>query len=189
MTFVESILLALALCIDSLVVSTTSAFKSKMSYRRGLLMAIIFATCQTLCPLLGAVVGNVARAFIEAVDHWVAFGLLAAVGGKMIYDALRNSDNGSCLDVKRVGIMFLLGIATSIDSLAVGIGLGLDMEMASVVKVVLTIGVCTFAASMLGVLLGKRNIPVPERTASFIAGVVLIGLGVHILLEHLGLIG
>ena len=76
-------------------------------------------------------------------------------------------------------------MATSIDGLAVGIGLGLDNALKTVLWVVALIGVVTFLVSMLGIYLGKRNIPVPERTANIIAGVVLIGLGAKILIEHL----
>ena len=76
-------------------------------------------------------------------------------------------------------------MATSIDGLAVGIGLGLDNPMRDVLWIVTTIGVVTFIVAQVGVFLGKRNIPVPERTANIIAGVVLIGLGLKILLEHL----
>ena len=187
MTFIEALLLALALCVDTLVVSATTAFKSKMTYRRGLLMAVILGFCQFAFPLVGAVIGDIARAFIEAVDHWVAFGLLAFIGGKMIVEGIRNEEEENVSTYTRltVATVFLLGIATSIDGLAVGIGLGLDNPMSTVIWVVATIGVVTFLVSMLGIFFGKRNIPVPERTANIIAGVVLIGLGVKILLEHL----
>lgn len=187
MSFVEALLLALALCVDTLVVSATTAFKSKMGYRRGALMALILGFCQFVFPLAGAVIGDVARAFIEAVDHWVAFGLLAVIGGKMIVEGIKGEEEEGEMKYKRlnVGTFFLLGIATSIDGLAVGIGLGLDKPLSTVLWVVVTIGVVTALVSMVGVFLGKRNIPVPERTANIIAGVVLIGLGVKILLEHL----
>lgn len=187
MTFLEAIILALALCVDTLVVSATTAFRSKMSYRAGLLMALILGFCQFAFPLVGAIIGDVARSFIEAIDHWVAFGLLAFVGGKMIFEGIRNEeeDNASRYQRLNVATFFLLGVATSIDGLAVGIGLGLDNPMKTVLWVVVTIGVVTFLVSMIGIFFGKRNIPVPERTANIIAGLVLIGLGVKILLEHL----
>ncbi len=190
MGFVEALLLALALCVDSLVVSTTTAFRTKMTYRRGLLMALVFGLCQGGFPLLGALIGDVARAFIESIDHWVAFGLLAFIGGKMIWDGIRNkeeNDASTSLSTLRspLSTFFLLGIATSIDAFAVGIGLGLDNPMSSVLWIVALIGAVTFMVSMVGIYLGKRNIPVPERTANIIAGLVLIGLGVKILLEHL----
>ena len=187
MSFVEALLLGLALCVDSLVVSTTTSFKSKMTWRQGILMAFVFGLCQGGFPLLGALIGDVARSFIEAVDHWVAFGLLAFVGGKMIVEAVSNKADKNVSTYKRINVatFFLLGVATSIDAFAVGIGLGLDNPMATVLWVVATIGVVTFLVSLVGVYLGKRNIPVPERAATLIAGLVLIGLGVKILLEHL----
>lgn len=183
-------LLALALCVDSLVVSTTTAFRTKMTYRRGLLMALVFGFCQGVFPLAGAIIGDVAREFIEAVDHWIAFGLLAFIGGKMIWDGAKSKeDDDASAHLSTfhspLSTFFLLGVATSIDAFAVGIGLGLDNPLATVLWIVTTIGVVTTLVSLLGVYLGKRNIPVPERTANIIAGLVLIGLGVKILLEHL----
>lgn len=186
MNIIEALLLALSLCVDSLVVSATTAFHSKMSYRRGLVMALVFGLCQGGFPLLGALIGDVARAFIEAVDHWVAFGLLAIVGGKMIVDGLRHKEESEFKhSAVSLGSMFLLGTATSIDAFAVGIGLGLDLAMGSVLWVVAIIGAVTVVASLTGVYLGKRNIPVPERSATIVAGIVLVGLGTKILLEHL----
>ena len=110
----EAFLLALALCVDSFVVSTTSAFKSKMSYRHGILMAVVFAFFQGGFPFLGAMLGAAFRDMIASVDHWVAFGLLLAVGGKMVYDALCEVPDDRQLDVSRFGVLCLLGIATSI---------------------------------------------------------------------------
>lgn len=187
MNFVEAFLFALALCVDSLVVSTTTAFRSKMSYRRGFLMAFIFGLCQGIFPLAGALIGDIARSFIESVDHWIAFGLLLYVGGKMIVEAVRNNAEDSKILDSQLSIIniFLLGVATSIDAFAVGIGLGLDNPIGAVLWIVALIGVVTLVVSMVGVYLGKRNIPVPERTANIIAGIVLIGLGTKILLEHL----
>lgn len=190
MGFVEALLLALALCVDSLVVSTTTAFRTKMTYRRGLLMALIFGFCQGAFPLAGALIGDVARSFIEAVDHWMAFGLLAFIGGKMIVDGIKSKevdDASAHLSTfhSPLSTFFLLGVATSIDAFTVGIGLGLDNPLATVLWIVILIGVVTFIVSLMGVYLGKRSIPVPERTANIIAGLVLLGLGVKILLEHL----
>lgn len=184
MLILQSFLLALALCVDSLVVSTTSAFKSKMPYRRGLLMAITFGFFQGFFPLLGALLGEAFQSFVDSIDHWIAFGLLLLVGGRMIWDAFHNEDDDKQMDVTKFGTMCLLGIATSIDAFVVGIGLGLNKAMAEVWLNVIVIGVVTFLVSMVGLYLGKRNIPVPEKTATIIAGVVLIGLGTYTLLEH-----
>ena len=151
---------------------------------------MILGFCQFAFPLVGALIGDVARSFIEAVDHWIAFGLLAFIGGKMIWEGVKGAgdDDEMKTSVSRRSLIygyFLLGVATSIDGLAVGIGLGLDNPMGDVLWIVTTIGVVTFIVAQIGVYLGKRNIPVPERTANIIAGLVLIGLGVKILLEHL----
>ena len=89
------------------------------------------------------------------------------------------------MDVERVGVMFLLGVATSIDAFVVGIGMGLDQSMWWVLVTVAIIGVVTFIVSTVGVALGRRNVPVPERLSGGIAGLVLIGLGVNTLMEHL----
>ena len=192
MGFVEAFLLSLALCVDTLVVSTTTAFHSRPSWRQGLLMAAVFGLCQFAFPLAGALIGDVAHSFIQAVDHWIAFALLAFIGGKMIWDQVGNrKDEGGTSDLQppasdlRLSTCFLLGIATSIDAFAVGIGLGLGHAMATVLWVVALVGAVTFLAALLGIALGRRNIPIPERTANIVAGAVLIGLGVKILVEHL----
>lgn len=186
MGFFEALLLSLALCVDTLVVSAATALRSKMSCRHGLSMALILGFCQFAFPLVGALIGDVSRAFIEAVDHWVAFGLLAFIGGKMIFEGVRNEEEEkSKYRNLNVATFFLLGVATSIDGFAVGIGLGLDNPMSAVMWVVGLIGAVTVAVSLVGIYLGKRNIPIPERAANIIAGCVLIGLGVKILLEHL----
>lgn len=192
MSFLEALLLALALCVDTLVVSTTTAFHSRPSWRQGLLMAAVFGLCQFAFPLAGALIGDVAHSFIQAVDHWIAFALLAFIGGKMIWDQVGSrKDEGGTSTLQpptsdlRLSTCFLLGIATSIDAFAVGIGLGLGHAMATVLWVVALVGAVTFLAALLGIALGRRNIPIPERTANIIAGSVLIGLGVKILVEHL----
>lgn len=185
MTFFESLLLALALCVDSLVVSATSAFKSKMPYRTGLLMAFVFGLFQGLFPLLGALLGGAFRSVAESFDHWVAFGLLLVVGGKMIWDAFHPDEEEKQLDVTKLGTMCLLGVATSIDAFVVGIGFGMNSTLPEIVVTVLVIFVVTMLVSAVGVFLGKRSVPIPERTATVLAGLVLIGLGTYTLLEHL----
>ena len=185
MTIVEAFLLSLSLCVDSLVVSTTTALHSKMSMRRGVLMALIFGVCQGAFPLTGALIGDAARSFIEAVDHWVAFGLLLGVGGKMVVDGCRSKEAEPVRQKVTVGAMALLGVATSIDAFAVGIGLGIEHSLRDVLWTVAMIGGLTLTVSLVGVHLGRRNIPVPERAATIGAGVVLVGLGTKILVEHL----
>lgn len=185
MFFVEALLLAFALCVDSFTVSAACAFRSKMSIRRGLLMAVVFALFQGSFPFLGALFGMAFHSFIESIDHWVAFALLLFVGGKMIIDAFRSDSDNRSLDVTGIGVMCLLGVATSIDAFAVGISLGLDNSILKVGLISVIITVVTFVVSLLGVALGRRRVPVPERVTTVIAGLVLIGIGVFTLVEHL----
>lgn len=185
MTLAESFLLALALCVDSLTVSAASALKSRMPIRSGLLMAFIFGFFQGLFPLLGALLGSAFQSVAESVDHWVAFGLLLAVGGKMIWDAFRGSEDEARAGVVGVGTMCLLGIATSIDAFVVGIGFGMGSTLPQILTIALVIFAVTVVMSAVGFFLGRRSIAVPERTAAVLAGLVLIGLGVYTLLEHL----
>ncbi|MBQ9473870.1 MAG: manganese efflux pump [Bacteroidales bacterium] len=183
---IEILLLALALCIDSLVVSTSCALANTIRRRRALLIATTFALFQGAFPLLGALLGISFQHIIEAVDHWIAFGLLAIVGGKMILDAIRNDPAAHNLDISRFGIICLLAISTSIDAFTVGIGMGLQWQLGTILLAVAVIGMVTFAAAMLGIFLGSRHIPVPQRWASLFAGIVLIALGAHTLWTHLG---
>ena len=185
MFLIQSLLLALALCVDSLVVSATGTLKSKMSVRRGILMAFVFALFQGGFPLMGAILGLAFKDMVSAIDHWIAFGLLLFVGGKMIVDTLRDTPEEKQLDIAKVGVMCLLGIATSIDAFVVGIGLGLDYTLGQTLFIVAVIGVVTFFSALLGYYLGKHDYPIPERIAGVLAGLVLIGLGTYTLIEHL----
>ncbi len=181
----ETFLLALALCVDSLTVSTACALKTKISYRRGLLLAVTFGVFQGGFPLLGALLGTAFERFVASVDHWIAFALLAMVGGKMIWDAFHNDDDAKPLDLSRYWVICSLAVATSIDAFVVGIGLGLERTMSQCLFIAIVVGVVTFVVSMFGVFLGRRNVPIPDRWSTFIAGVVLIGLGLYTLVEHL----
>lgn len=183
MSLGPSLILALALSVDSLVISTTCGLKSKMSYRRGLLLAATFAVFQGGFPLVGAWGGEAFRALVERFADWIAFGLLLAVGLKNIIDGIRGGEDASTFDVSRFGIICLLAVATSIDAFAVGVGLGLETSMTQILPTVLVISVVTFAASIFGVFLGKQAIPIPDRWAAVLAGLVLIGLGVQALLK------
>ena len=144
-------------------------------------------------PLIGWLLGTQFAALITPVDHWVAFVLLALIGGKMIWDAVRGDDEdpaascpaeGAPLDLRE---LTLLAVATSIDALAVGVTLaflGVSIGWAMAV-----IGVTTFALSFVGVAVGNRFGARFEGPAALAGGVVLILIGLKILLEHLGVLG
>lgn len=182
---IEYILFALALCVDSFAVSTTSALKTKLSWRRGFLLAFTFALFQGGFPLIGALAGAAAKQYVESVDHWIAFGLLLLVGGKMIWDAFHDDEPNKALDLSRYWVICTLAVATSIDAFVVGIGLGLELTTTQLLWQCFIIALATFLVSLLGVLLGRQQIPVSERGVTIFGGIVLIGLGAKILLEHL----
>lgn len=184
----ESILLAMALCIDSLMVSTTSALKNKMRWKHGVLLAFTFAVFQGGFPLLGSLLGVAFKDVIAVLDHWIAFGLLTLVGLKMIWDAFHADDGDPRSDITHYWVICTLAIATSIDAFVVGIGFGISITPRQSIVTCLIISIVTFLAALLGVFLGKRDIPIPQKWATVLAGTTLIGLGVKTLGEH-GVIG
>ena len=133
MSLIEVLLLALALSVDSLVVSTASTFKSKMPYRKGVLMAFVFGVFQGGFPLLGALLGAVFQDFVSSIDHWIAFGLLLFVGGKMIWDAFHSEEDDRPLDVTKFGTMCILGVATSIDAFVTSPPVSADTAIAGTI--------------------------------------------------------
>jgi putative Mn2+ efflux pump MntP len=135
-------------------------------------------------PIVGWLAGLTVAEYIAPVDHWIAFGLLAAIGGKMIYEALKNEDDeGGRSDPTKGWSLILLSVATSIDALAVGLSLAMlnvDIWYPAVV-----IGVVAAAFTIVGLQLGRRFGALLGRRMEVIGGLILIGIGVKILIEHL----
>lgn len=153
---------------------------------------LVFGTVETLTPLLGWSLGLVAAGLVAAIDHWIAFFLLLGVGGKMVWEAVRRSEDHGTADAgngKRRNLMLLVATAvgTSIDAAAVGVTLAfLDV---SIVPVALAIGATTFALATIGMLVGSA---VGNRFGSLveaIGGLILIAIGAGILAEHTGIFG
>lgn len=185
MTILESLLLAFALCADTLAVSTASGLRYSMPKMRWLLLAFVMAFFQGLFPLMGALLGAACEQFITSVDHWIAFFLLLAVGGKMIIDAFRPHKESSPVDIASLGTMCLMGIATSIDAFAVGIGFGLSCSISQSLITCGIIAMVTFLVAVCGIFIGLKGQSVSGRWSSVLAGIVLISIGVKILLQHL----
>ena len=176
-------LIALSLAMDAFAVSVSTGisipgFGPRQAARIGLWCGAF----QFAMPLVGWFLGSSVKTYIEAVDHWIAFGLLALIGGNMIVEAVRGGEEESLteLSVKR---LFLLALATSIDALAVGITLA--FEPVNILLSASVIGVVAFALAMVGGLLGHRLGQLFQRRATLLGGLVLVGIGVKILLEHL----
>ena len=176
-------LIALSLAMDAFAVSVSTGisipgFGPRQAARIGLWCGAF----QFAMPLVGWFLGSSVKTYIEAVDHWIAFGLLALIGGNMILEAVRGGEEEALteLSVKR---LFLLALATSIDALAVGITLA--FEPVNILFSAGVIGVVAFALAMLGGLLGHRLGQLFQKRATILGGLVLIGIGLKILLEHL----
>ena len=166
---VEIFLIAVSLALDAFAVSVSSGISIPgFGPRQAVKMGLWFGTFQFLMPLLGWLLGSSVSQYIEAVDHWVAFGLLAVIGGKMAWESLRRGcgeedEAPPDLSARRLCV---LAIATSIDALAVGVSMA-------------------FALSVTGGLVGRRLGCLFQRRAELTGGLVLIAIGVKILIEHL----
>lgn len=186
MSFWELFLTAVGLAMDAFAVSICKGLgMQKLNMKQAVVIALYFGIFQALMPVLGWFLGSTFAEYIEAVDHWIAFGLLLFIGGKMIFDTIREKDEDIEAEDKKLDHkeLFLLAIATSIDALAVGIAFAcLDVNI--VLSVVL-IGVVTFVISILGVCIGHKFGAKFKKPASIAGGIILIFIGVKILVEHL----
>ena len=183
----ELLLIAVGLSMDAFAVSVCKGLgMRRLDVRVALVLALLFGVFQAGMPVIGWLLGSQFLWLIEPVDHWIAFGLLGFIGGKMILDAVRGEEEESwVVDHVAWGEFLMLAVATSIDALAVGISLAaLNVE---IVPSVLIIGVVTFVLSLVGVLVGHLFGSRFERPAQIVGGVVLMLIGVKVLLEHLGL--
>lgn len=169
---------------DALAVAVANGSATKKIYLfDALKMALMFGLFQGLMPVIGWAIGVKFIDFVSAWDHWVAFGLLGAIGGKMIYDDLTSGDEEG-VDEHSISFyqLLLLALATSIDALAVGFGL---IVLDSILLPVLTIGIVTFILSLAGFYLGHRYKHFGHNKTRIIGGVILIIIGLKILIEHL----
>jgi len=176
-----ALLLALALAMDAFAVALTQGCRFRPSLRGGLAIALTFGVFQALMPLAGWVIGAVALIYVEAVDHWIAFGLLTFLGVRMLGGHVGEEEAARALTGRS---LLIAGVATSIDALAAGITLptlGVSPWLA-----VALIGIVTFVMSGAGVLLGRRAGDHLGEWAERAGGIILIGLGVKILAEHTG---
>ncbi|MBU7579520.1 MAG: manganese efflux pump [Porphyrobacter sp.] len=178
---IAALLLAVALAMDAFAVALTQGAKFRPDVRGGLAIAATFGVFQALMPLAGWVIGAVALIYVEAVDHWIAFGLLTFLGVRMLGGHVGEEEAAQALTGRA---LLIAGVATSIDALAAGITLP-TLDVSPWLAAVL-IGLVTFALSGAGVWLGRRAGDHLGEWAERAGGVILIGLGCKILAEHMG---
>ncbi len=179
------ILIALGLAMDACAVSISSGISIKpFKIRHAFLIGTTFGIFQALMPALGWFAGQWAYRFISAVDYWIAFGLLLFVGGHMIIQSLQSDDKAhGPRNPLHLPTLLTLAVATSIDALAIGISL--SMLQIKILAPALIIGIITFVLSFAGVYFGRTFRRFSEKKIEVIGGLVLIGLGAKMLIEHL----
>ncbi|MBE6809941.1 MAG: manganese efflux pump [Ruminococcaceae bacterium] len=189
--FVTVFLTGIALSMDAFAVAICKGLKmQKLNYRQMGLIALFFGGFQAIMPFIGWTLGHSFKDYIESFDHWVAFALLAFIGGKMAIESFKGEDddcNCNSFDIKE---LFILAVATSIDAMAAGIAFAIDgiNTLSQILWSILIIGVTTFFLSALGVLIGHKFGAVYKNKAELVGGIILILIGIKILLEHLGIL-
>jgi putative Mn2+ efflux pump MntP len=183
MGIITILLIAIGLSMDSFAVSVSNGLTIRdLDIRKMILIAFSLAIFQALMPLFGWLAGVGVENYIKEFDHWIAFILLSFIGGKMIYEGIFKKDS---LKNSKLKIATLLGqsLATSIDAFAIGISFAfLDIE---ILFPVIIIGVITFIASIIGLYIGKYFGDKFGSSLEIFGGVVLVGIGLKILIEHI----
>ena len=187
MTLLELFLIAVGLSMDAFAVSVCKGLSTqKLKAKHYLTVGAWFGGFQALMPALGYLLGSSFEMYINRFDHWIAFVLLAAIGGNMIKESLEKEED-KLDDSFAFKTMLLLAVATSIDALAVGITFALLPDV-NIVAAVCFIGATTFILSAVGLKVGNIFGLKYKNKAEFVGGAILILIGLKILLEHLGII-
>lgn len=176
--------MACALSMDALAVSICNGLNiNRLQFRHALRIAVFFGLFQAIMPIIGWAAGYTFREMICAFDHWIAFGLLSFIGIKMIIESRRLGAEGEPKDCQHLPTLLLMSLATSIDALAVGISFAF-LKLSIVLPVVI-IGAVTFAVCLAGVYVGDRFGRFFEGKFELAGGVILIGIGIKIAVEHI----
>ena len=182
MGIIELLMTAVALSMDAFAVAVCKGLAtSRVRLKHMLICGLWFGGFQALMPLIGYFLGQTFESYITPVDHWVTFVLLAFIGFNMLKEALDGDEEADCSLCFK--IMLTMALATSIDALAVGITFALT-DGINIAFAVGSIGVITFILSALGVKIGQVFGSRWRSPAEFVGGLVLIGIGLKILLEH-----
>lgn len=189
--FIELLLMGIGLAMDAFAVSICKGLAMrKVNKKQAIIIGLFFGGFQALMPLAGWLLGIQFESYITGIDHWIAFVLLAFIGGKMIVEAIKPEEGievgkmDQPLDLKE---MFILAIATSIDALAVGVTFAfLDYPIVESISI---IGIITLLISIGGVYVGNFFGNKYKNKAEFAGGLILVFIGLRILLSHLGIVG
>lgn len=188
MGIIELILVGLGLSMDAFAVAVCKGLNmKKINGKHALMIALTFGFFQGFMPFLGFLLGTSFEQYITSIDHWVAFILLGFIGLNMIKESFDKEEVcvacENALDLKE---LLMMGIATSIDALAVGITFA--FLKVNIFQAVLCIGIITFILSLIGVAIGNMFGSRFKNKAEFLGGCILILIGLKILLEHLNIL-
>ena len=181
------IILALGMSVDAFAATLArGAAQAHSSLKNIIRTALIFGIIETIAPTIGWFTGKAAAQYIEQYDHWFAFGMLLILGGKMIHEGISSKDENEDNVPRNSGLLLTIttAIATSIDSLIVGVGLA--FLQVNILTTALAIGTATTLMSLLGLSLGRILGATIGKRAEIIGGIVLIGIGTSILIDHVG---
>ena len=182
--FVSILLIAVGLSADCFAVALgISTQITRRFLFQVLRVSLSFGLFQALMPILGWFAGTTIVEFIEIFDHWVAFGLLAIVGGRMLWGSFRSHSGEKKTEITKWLILLILSIATSIDALAVG--LSFAFLKVNIMLAVLTIGLVSMIVTAIGFGLGRKASQMIGKRAEAIGGVILLAIGLRILLSHI----
>jgi manganese efflux pump family protein len=184
MEFLSILLIALGLSADCFAVGLSASIANRgLSRLQIIRVALAFGIFQTVMPVIGWFAGKTIVDLISSFDHWVAFGLLALVGGHMLWEAFHHEKGEKPPDVSKGWRLILLSVATSIDALAVG--LAFAFADTNIWLAAPMIGVTCFVVSSVGFVIGKKAGELLGKRAEMAGGLILIAIGIKILLEHL----
>jgi manganese efflux pump family protein len=184
MDILTVIILAIGLSMDSFAVSIGCGLaEQKISFRHAAKISFSLAFFQGLLPVAGWFMGTEIKGYVEAFDHWIAFFLLLFLGGKMIIESFQKSESNGISDIYSWKHIVTLSIATSIDALVVGFSYALASSR-NIFGGALIIGAVTFFFAMLGIRIGKDVGSSLGPKVELIGGIILVGIGLKILVQH-----
>jgi manganese efflux pump family protein len=185
MDFLTVLILAIGLSMDSFAVSIGCGLtEQKISFRHAAKISFSLAFFQGILPVAGWFMGTEIKVYVENIDHWIAFFLLLFLGGKMIFESFKKDGSNEMSDIYSWRHIITLSIATSIDALVVGFSYALASSR-NILGGALIIGAVTFFFAMLGIRIGKDVGSTLGPKVELLGGVILIGIGLKILLQHI----
>ena len=185
MSLFDLFILAVGLSMDAMAVAICKGLSvQKLKFRHAIITGLYFGGFQAAMPLLGYFLGRQFQAYIQSVDHWIAFVLLGLIGANMIKESFGEAEEVNCSFCPKA--MLPMAVATSIDALAVGVTFA--FLQVTIAPAVTFIGVITFSLSAVGVYVGHLFGAKFKSKAELVGGIVLVLMGLRILLEHLGVL-